>query len=115
MGPIRIGAAWVEEPSIVFNRRFLMRYGHYATNPGYLNPDIVRPLGPTDPRLAMLVLANARGETLGVMASLNSHYIGGDMWEISADTYGIFARQMQRKLGRPCQVALTYGCGWRYQ
>ena len=32
-----------------YNRRFLMTNGRVRFNPGYLNPDIVRPVGPIDP------------------------------------------------------------------
>src|SRR5262245_60336371 len=44
-----LGAGFGHEPSISFNRRFLMRDGKQLTHPGKLNPKIVKPAGPIDP------------------------------------------------------------------
>lgn len=53
-----------------FNRRFLMRDGTVMMNPGELNPDIVRPVGPIDPEIGIISFRNA--ENSRPYASLTS-------------------------------------------
>jgi len=47
---------------IAFNRRFLMKDGIIRFNPGFQNPDIVRPVGPVDPDLAMVIFRRAESD-----------------------------------------------------
>ena len=45
--PVALHASVVlQKETISFNRRFLMKDGTVRFNPGFLNPDIVRPVGP---------------------------------------------------------------------
>ena len=74
-----------QAPGISFNRRFLMTDGRVRMNPGRLNPKIVRPAGPVDPRVHF-VLFRPAGQS-GYHASLTvfaSHYVRGGN-EFSAD------------------------------
>jgi neutral ceramidase len=61
------------EPSISFNRRFLMRDGRQATHPGKGNPDIVKPAGPIDPDVGVLAARAPGGELLGVFVNFACH------------------------------------------
>jgi len=45
-----------------FNRRFLMRDGTVMMNPGRLNPEVVRPVGPIDPEIGIVLLRDAAGD-----------------------------------------------------
>lgn len=45
-----------QEETISFNRRYLMRDGTVRFNPGFLNPDIVRPVGPIDPEVGIVLV-----------------------------------------------------------
>ena len=59
--PARLFAAVEQEPSLPFYRRFFMRNGTVRTNPGFLNPDVVKPAGPIDPRVGVLYAEDAQG------------------------------------------------------
>lgn len=74
-----------EEPSLPFNRRYLMKDGKVTTNPGFLNPDVVRPVGPIDPRLPVLTAETPQGRRIVTWVNYSMHQdtVGGD-W-ISAD------------------------------
>ena len=61
------------EPSISFNRRFLMRDGRQVTHPGKDNPDIVRPSGPIDPDVGVLAARVPGGELLGLFVNFACH------------------------------------------
>jgi hypothetical protein len=61
------------EPSISFNRRFLMRDGRQATHPGKGNPDIVKPSGPIDPDVGVLAARAPGGQLLGLFVNFACH------------------------------------------
>jgi hypothetical protein len=48
-----------QQEGVAFNRRFLMKDGSTGWNPGKLNPNILRPLGPTDPDLPFVLVRDA--------------------------------------------------------
>jgi hypothetical protein len=49
---LQVGKAFRDD--LTFNRRFLMTDGMVMMNPGFLNPYIVRPVGPIDPEIGMV-------------------------------------------------------------
>ncbi|MCI0435274.1 MAG: hypothetical protein L0271_16780 [Gemmatimonadetes bacterium] len=62
MRPARVAAALGEERSVSFNRRFLMKDGTVGWNPGRMNPNIVRPIGPIDPDLHVVYFDSPDGK-----------------------------------------------------
>lgn len=52
------------EPNLAHNRRYFMKDGTVETNPGFLNPNIVKPAGPIDPRVGVLFAGEAGGGPL---------------------------------------------------
>lgn len=52
--PAQLSAGFAEQQGLSFNRRFLLRDGSVVMNPGKLNPNIVRPVGPIDPQVGLL-------------------------------------------------------------
>ena len=46
-------------------------------NPGYQNPGLVEPAGPTDPDVSVLSVATADGKPLALLANYSLHYVGG--------------------------------------
>jgi hypothetical protein len=75
-----LGHGFGHEPSISFNRRFLMRDGRQATHPGKGNREIVRPAGPIDPDVGVLAARAPGGTLLGLFVHFACHLtvMGGD-------------------------------------
>lgn len=67
------------EPSISFNRRFLMRDGRQLTHPGKGNAEMVRPAGPIDADVGVLAARAPGGELLGLFVNFACHLtvVGG--------------------------------------
>ncbi len=74
-----VGEGFGHEPSISFNRRFLMRDGHQLTHPGKGNQEIVKPAGPIDPDVGVIAARAPGGELLGVFVNFACHLtvVGG--------------------------------------
>ena len=79
---------------IAFNRRFHMQSGKVAWNAGKLNPLIVRPAGPVDEDLPMLLFTNAKGDRQAALLNYSIHLdtVGGT--EFSADIPGHVSRML---------------------
>jgi hypothetical protein len=108
--PARVAWANGWEPRAGFNRRYHMKDGTLKMNPGYANPNVLRPAGPTDPQIPMLMIESAKGAPLAVVANYSLHYIGdrpGDV--ISADYFGKFANLMRERKGKEFVALLTHG------
>ena len=105
-------AAWANgwEPRAGFNRRYHLKDGTVKMNPGIGNPNVLRPAGPTDPQIPMLMIRAATGQPMAVIANFSLHYVGdrpGD--SISADYYGEFANLMRERKGGNFVALLTHG------
>lgn len=94
--PARLSVARVRCEELTFNRRYILRDGTVGWNPGKLNPDIVRPAGPSDPELGLLYAEQpeASGPTQGLATYVNfamhTDTTGGS--KISADWPGALGR-----------------------
>ena len=117
--PAQIGWGVVQEPSLVFNRRWKVKpdkippdpFGNTGekvrTNPGILNPDLLEPAGPTDPEISFLSVRSASGEPRALLASYSLHYVGGiPPNALSADYFGEFARQLSERVGNKSFVGI---------
>ena len=79
-------------------RRFWMKSGKVVTNPGKLNPDIVKPDGDFD-RTISAIAVKQEGRIYAILVNLANHgdTIGGDL--VSADWFGRMEREIQYQLG----------------
>lgn len=98
--PANLSAAVALQRGLSFNRRFHMKDGSVRFNPGKLNPDMLRPAGPIDPDLGLLLLKSADGDkplaSLSVFA-LHLDTVGGT--EYGADYPFYLERELRQELG----------------
>jgi hypothetical protein len=105
------GIASASCPGETFNRRWHMKDGSVRMNPGYQNPDLVRPAGPTDPEVLVLVLRDRERSPIALLANYSLHYVGStDATAISADYFGYFDRALQRMAGADFVGIMANGC-----
>ncbi|MBE7500470.1 MAG: hypothetical protein HS113_09235 [Verrucomicrobiales bacterium] len=72
--PATLAVVVPQAQGLAFNRRFLMRDGSTGWNPGKLNTNIFRPLGPTDPDLPFVLVRDAAsGRPLGSLTVFAMH------------------------------------------
>ena len=72
--PATLGIGRGYEDSVGFNRRFVMKDGKETTHPGKLNPDIVKPAGPIDPEVGVIVARDAQSdEVIGCLVNFALH------------------------------------------
>jgi hypothetical protein len=95
---------------ISFNRRYHMQDGTVKFNPGQLNPDIVKPAGPTDPEISGLILSEAgRNRLLGGLTVFACHTdtLGGTQY--SADYPFFIQEQLRQRFGSDFVSAFALG------
>jgi neutral ceramidase len=109
LAPAKMARGVGEEPNQVFNRRWRMKEGVINTdpfggtidkvrmNPGNVNPGLLEPAGPTDPRVTALSLRTNDDKPLALYANYSLHYVG-DLPALSADYFGVFAELIEQKL-----------------
>ncbi len=81
-------------------RRYWMRNGKVTTNPGKLNPDIVRPESEVDAEIGALVFRRAgTDEVCGIISNICNHTdtIGGTL--VSADWPGVLEQELRCRFG----------------
>lgn len=109
--PAHIGWGAASAPEHVFNRRRFMKPGTVPMtalggtndvvrfNPGYLNPDIVKPAGPVDPELCFFAVRSPDGKPIALFANYALHYVGGVRGaDVSADYFGVFNDRIMQLL-----------------
>jgi hypothetical protein len=107
-----VKAAKGKEPSLAFNRRFHMTDGTVGWNPGKLNPKILKPAGPIDPEVAVVLFesASADHKPLATYVNYAVHLdnIGG--LKISADMPGTLYSLLSTVKGPDMVTVYTTGC-----
>ena len=110
--PAEIAHASGDVHEEVHNRRWYMKDGSTRMNPGYMNPNAIRPAGPTDPQLGLLIARDPETKKpLALYANLALHYVGPMKVHtiISADYFEFFAYAMQRIAGEDFLVMMANG------
>jgi hypothetical protein len=110
--PVIVRIARAEERSIAFNRRFHMADGTVGWNPGKLNPKILKPAGPIDPEVAVVLFESQDTvpKSLATYINYAVHLdnIGG--LKISADMPGTISSLLAQVKGPDMVMLYTTGC-----
>lgn len=96
---------------VAFNRRYWMKDGAVATNPGVNNPEIVRPAGPVDPELGVVYFKNK--ETGALISIITNYALHADIIEgnlISPDYPGYMRKALHQYTGYKIPILFTRGC-----
>jgi neutral ceramidase len=113
--PARASFAAGKEDGLAFNRRFHMQDGSVGWNPGKKNPKIVRPAGPTDPSVPVVVFETAEDKQPRPIATyvnfaMHLDTVGGLYY--SADYPFTLARSLGAVKGDDMVTLFTTGtCG----
>lgn len=101
MQPAQMARASGSCPGEVHNRRWHMKDGTVRMNPGHQNPDALRPAGPTDPQLGLMILRTPERTPIAALGNLSLHYVGvsGNHNVICADYFAAFGRALNRCAG----------------
>jgi len=107
---LRLGEEF--EDRLSFNRRFLMKDGRVAFNPGKMNPDIIGPVGPTDPQLNVLRVDHEDGSPMAIITNFSMHPDVMTGCEISADFPGESSRIVSSLYeSKPLVIYMQGACG----
>jgi Neutral/alkaline non-lysosomal ceramidase, N-terminal len=77
--PAILDAGIAKQEGLSFNRRYWMKNGKVVFNPGQLNPNIVRPAGPIDPDVGILLARDAK---------TRKPFVGLTVFAVHSDTTG---------------------------
>jgi hypothetical protein len=98
--PAAVASGTAQEAGVSFNRRYWMRGGTVRMNPGFENPDVVRPAGPIDPEIGVIWLVRPEGSPIAAVVSFALHYVGAASGQhISPDYFGRVSRKLQARYG----------------
>ena len=104
--------AWVHighDEQLTFNRRFLLKDGTVIMNPGRGNPNIVRPVGPIDPDVAVVYFDSPQGKPLATFVNFALHVAvaGGNLF--SSDYPHVLANTLASVKGPDMLTIFTNG------
>ncbi|MDD5729208.1 MAG: neutral/alkaline non-lysosomal ceramidase N-terminal domain-containing protein, partial [Victivallales bacterium] len=109
LAEVTLEAAKTHNNPCAFNRRYRMKNGSVQTNPGQLNPNIVRPEGPVDDEFSILAIRQ-EGRIIGLISNVCNHNdtVGGTL--VSAEWPGRMERFIQNRMQRDIPVLPLVGC-----
>lgn len=113
MEPATMKIARTNSNPYAFIRRYWMKNGKVVTNPGKLNPDIVRPESEVDPEISIISFySKSKKEVIGMIANICNHTdtIGGNL--VSADWPGVLEKEIRKSVnGTPTVITLVGASG----
>jgi neutral ceramidase len=101
----------IQKTPISFNRRFVMKDGSVRTWMDLRNPEVVRPAGPIDPEVSLVLVRSAVDEKpLGLISNFALHLdtVGGLNW--SADYPYDLEQELRKSLGTNFISIFANGC-----
>ncbi len=110
MREVRIGVGLSKEEGLSFNRRFFMKGGGVATNPGKLNPDVIRPEGPIDPEVGVVSISEPDGTPVALLVRFGMHLDTISGTAISADYPYFLEQALSKERGQDLPLMFLKGC-----
>jgi hypothetical protein len=107
---VEAGSARQKKP-VSFNRRFVMKDGSVRTWMRLDHPNVVRPAGPIDPDIGMLLIRSAtKKQPLALLSNFALHLdtVGGTLW--SADFPYYIEEALRKSLGQKVASIFANGC-----
>lgn len=110
LAPAKVAWGVGRDETQIFNRRWWLKEPNSETNPfglidkvrmnpGFNNPKVTKPAGPTDPEVRFLSLKTPDNRPLAFLANYSLHYVGGTGGgELSADYFGAFSDRITQLL-----------------
>jgi hypothetical protein len=111
--PVELRSGYAIEDRLPFNRRFHMNDGSVRFNPGLQDPNIVRPAGPVDPQVGVVLIRRPNADKPSaaiVNFAMHLDTVGGT--EYSADYPKFVEDILQQSLGPDFALLFAAGtCG----
>ncbi len=107
--PVRVSVGTIKENTVSFNRRYLLKDGSVKMNPGRINPDIVRPAGPVDPDVSIVLFQSLDSKPVAMIVNYALHVavVGGNRF--SADFPGTISTLLSKVYGKEMVTIYTNG------
>jgi neutral ceramidase len=115
LAPVELASGTADESRISFNRRFYMKDGSVRFNPPLKSPDILRPAGPIDPQVGIILLSKPESDikhpaTAIVSFAMHLDTTSGTLY--SADYVKSLDDRLQQSFGRDFKLLFGTGtCG----
>ncbi len=112
LAEVEVAVGVGHEDSVAFNRRFFMKDGSVLTHPGKMNLDILKPAGPTDPKVAVIAVSDRAGKLMGCAVNYALHATTMSGNQLSADWPFYMRETVRGALGADIGVVFLNGaCG----
>ncbi len=99
------------ESTVAKNRDYLMKDGTVRTNPGRLNPNIVKNVGNIDPSIPVLFFETADGTPKGAVFSYSCHQDSVGLEKgYSGDYASLISKKMKKQYGDDFVCVFLLGC-----
>ena len=108
--PAQVRSAIGKEASLGFNRRYFMKDGTVGWNPGKLNPNILRPAGPTDPAVPVVYIETLDGKGIASYVNFAVHLDTTGGLQFSADYAYTLGKILTAAKGQDLISMFTIGC-----
>jgi neutral ceramidase len=106
----QVRSAIGKEASLGFNRRYFMKDGTVGWNPGKLNPNILRPAGPTDPAVPVVYVETLDGKGIASYVNFAVHLDTTGGLQFSADYAYTLGKILTAAKGQDLISMFTIGC-----
>ena len=106
----KIGYGFKDEYNVAYNRRYYMKDGSLKTNPGLLNPNVVKPAAPIDPQVGVLRVDYEDGRPMGAVVNFSVHPDVAKGSQYCSDYIGELALTLKKIYGDDFGVVYMNGC-----